>query len=44
MSVRVYNDIDLQTKATDLNSNQEQYAAAVIGAVTGSVAKIFWSK
>ena len=44
MAVRVYNDIGLQTKATDLNSNQEQYAAAVIGAVTGSVAKIFWSK
>lgn len=44
MSIRVYNDISLGTKATDLNSNQEQYAAAVIGAVTGSVAKIFWSK
>lgn len=44
MAVRVYNDIELQSKATDLNSNQEQYAAAVIGAVVGSVAKVFWSK
>lgn len=44
MAVRVYNDIDLQTKAATLDSNKEQYAVAVIGAVAGSVTKLFWTK